>query len=208
MAALELFKAETFATAADLSLFVRSTNYQAALIALQMFLQHNIIGDPTVAYGDILGFYFSKCATVQEFLAYRVVILYHEDDERDGSEHETPLTCGLAQEVFEHVERYLHKNWSTDGLRDENPMARMDAREVFQKPEFKKIVDDAYTMIEDVYEATATKVMLKIFPHASDFTDGMRKTARSLVRVFLARTISSSGFRTRRRKVTTSFLSP
>ena len=182
MAVIELFKTDSFATAFDVRLFARATNYQAALIALQMFLQHNIIMDQTVSYSDILEFYLEKCSTVQEFLACRVVIVYHEDDERDGSEIETPLTCGLAQEVFEHVEKYLHKNWSTDDLRDENPMAVMDAREVFQKPEFKTVVDVAYRMIADVYDATVNKVMLKIFPDDSEHTDGMRRTARSLVR--------------------------
>ena len=143
--------------------FLNVANYQGGIIALQLFLQLFILEDSTVTYENLLEFYFERCPTVSEFLALRTVRFWHEDDERDGSERDSPLTCSKAQDVFENLELLLYNRMKPKVLLDHNSMAIFNARAMFETPEFKRIVDDALAKIMKSYDETAVEVGLKVF---------------------------------------------
>jgi hypothetical protein len=143
--------------------FLHAANYQGSIIALQLFLQHFIVENSTVTYKNLLEYYFERSRTVSEFLALRSVRFWHEDDERDGSERDFPLTCSKAQDVFENIELLLFKRMKPKVLLDHNSMANLNARTMFETPEFKRIVDDALAKIKKSYDETALEVGLKMF---------------------------------------------
>jgi hypothetical protein len=179
---MDLFapKDAVFVQSTDVYQFERSVNYQASIIALQLFLQRCITQDCTVDYDAIVFFYLRRCSTVADFLAYRTVLVYHEDDERDGSEDDTPLTCGRAQLMFENVEAYLH-TFKPEDFRSDNPMAAVESDEVFTKPEFKRIVDAAFNVLTEAYKVAVDGVVAKLF-FDTNATDVMVDAARCVLR--------------------------
>ena len=163
----------------------RATNYQAGIIAVQLFLQRFVTMEPHVSYDTIFRFYLRKCkGTVADFLAYRTVRCYHEDDERDGSEDETPLTCDRTQEVFEHIERYLFTKYGPSEMKYEHPMAPLKAAEVFDTPEFMAIVDKQYAVIRGSYDKAVDAAMIELFhENKADIPmDFMRRVTQYIVR--------------------------
>ena len=162
----------------------QATNYQAGIIAVQLFLQHYVTREPHVSCDTILKFYLRNCkGTVADFLAFRAVRFHHEDDERDGSEDETPLTCERAQEVFEHVERFLRTKYGEAALNQEDPRGEMNAA-VFDTPRFTAIVEKQYAAIRNSYDKAVDAAMIELFhPNTSDVPmDFMRRVAQYIVR--------------------------
>jgi hypothetical protein len=149
--------------------FCRAVNYQASIIALQLFLQHYVTRDYSVVYKDILQFYLRHCPTLGDFLNYRTVLLHHEDDERDGSEDDTPLTCVRAQEVFENVEAFMYKNTRADSKKPDafliaDDLSSVDPELVLNTPEFKTLVDFSFGRIDSSYDAMVFYVAQQLFP--------------------------------------------
>ena len=180
-------KAETDEHSTDAIDFERAVKYQAAVVALQMFLQHYVSRDYTVVYNDIIMFYLRHCKTVADFLAYRTVLKIHEDDERDGSEDDTPLTCGRAQEVFEHIEEFLYarKNVVSD-----NMLQDIKAVELLGTSEFKAAVDSAFYRLQDPFDSTVLYIMEKVFSKQTLDIDLSKDAAKCIVRAGIFATSS------------------
>ena len=180
-------KAEADEHSSDAIDFERAVKYQAAVVALQMFLQHYITRDYTVVYDDIIVFYLRHCKTVADFLAYRTVLKIHEDDERDGSEDDTPLTCGRTQEVFEHIEEFM---FSRKKVVSDNMLHDIKAVELLATSEFKAVVDSAFHRLQDPFDSTVLYIMEKLFSKQTLDTDLTKDAAKCIVRASVLGTSS------------------
>jgi hypothetical protein len=156
-------------------------NYQAGIIAVQLFLQQEVTKEKHVSSDAILQFYLRKSQESEvDFLEYRAVRFFHEDDERDGTEDESPLTCARAQDVFEHVERYLRTKHGPDNTK---------ASEQFDPAVFLAMVDKQYAVILNAFDAAVKAVVVELF-HKNESrkqseietNDVMRTVAQYIVR--------------------------
>jgi hypothetical protein len=154
------------ATPDDVSKFTRAVKYQAAILALQLFLQNHIAQEDTLAYNTFIQFYIKKCPTVVDFLTCRTLLFWHEDDERDGSENETPITNARVQEVFENIEEFVRARVQPENLCNEM-VATLDAKLVLLSPEFNEAVDTAFAKIKAAYDYEVVNVMQQMFSDCS-----------------------------------------
>ena len=151
--------------------FIRACKYQAAIFALQLFLQQEITRDVSVSYEDICKFYVKKCSTINDFLTYRTLLFWSEDDERDGCEEDTPVTCPVAQEVFERIEEFMRARCRPDDLGIEG-IGSLQSELLIQSKGFKNEVDNVSEKIHAAYGVAVRELMEQLFPDndVSEFT--------------------------------------
>ena len=165
----------------NLLMFVRACKYQAAIVALQLFLQQEITRDVSVNYEDICTFYVNKCSTINDFLTYRTLLFWSEDDERDGSEQDTPLTCPVAQEVFERIEEFMRARCRPDDLGIDG-IGSLQSELLINSKGFKVEVDNVSEKIHAAYDVALRELMEQMFPDNDDVSEFTIHSTKCIVR--------------------------